>query len=81
MSMELDMATQVKEVEKAEASELQQMSLLVDEKPLWIDRSKQPFQFTGERFKEYHPERYAVAVELIAANRFSDRDLFTRIRA
>jgi hypothetical protein len=70
-----------KEIENAKASELQQMSLLVDEKPLWIDRSKLPFQYTGERFKEQEPERYAVAVELIAANRFSDRSIAAFVHA
>jgi hypothetical protein len=79
--MTTDISTQIANIEKAESEELQQMSLLVDDKPLWIDRSKEPFKFTGERFKEHHPERYMVAVELIAANRFSDRAIARFVHA
>jgi hypothetical protein len=69
------------ELSKREADEMEQMSLMVDGEKLYIPPDEGEFAYTGERFREYHPERYAVAVKLIAANQFSDRAIGRFVRA
>jgi hypothetical protein len=55
--------------------ELEQVQLALEGESIYIDRTELVRNYTGDRFKAYYPDRYAVAVKLIAANQFSDRTI------
>jgi hypothetical protein len=58
-----------------------QMQLTLQGEQLYIDRDELPFRYTGERFKSYHPDRYKVAVKLLAAGQFSHRSIAKFVHA
>jgi hypothetical protein len=69
------------ELVKHEADELEQMQLALEGEQVFVDHSQPVCRYTGEKFKQYYPDRYAAAIKLIAANTFSDRGIARFVRA
>jgi len=67
--------------EEIEKFEFEQVQLALEGESLAIDRTEPAFQYTGDRFKAYYPDRYAVAIKLIASNQFSDRTVARFVHA
>lgn len=61
-----------REQEQNEAQEMEQMQLALQGEQFLVDYSELPTRYTGEQLKARFPDRYKVAVKLIASGEFSD---------
>lgn len=68
------------EIEEKDA-EFEQVQLALEGEEIFVDRSELECRYTGERFKAYYPDRYRVAIRLLAAGQFSPRTIARFVHA
>lgn len=70
-----------KEQQEKEAREMEQMQLALHGEQFLVDYSELPTRYTGETLKARFPDRYKVAVKLIACGEYSDYSIGKFINA